>query len=141
MIVLVDDGCSFQNARELYELLVKHPLNHSEFHLFQPIRDLVQWNVSNHVSKLRQYYLLEYNIDQRSTVGRIHSRHSYGTTLKNLHNESLGNHGRNSSCKSEDNFGNMKVADLKAALKQVGLCQGGKRLSFRNASKSTARSS
>ena len=82
---LVDGGASFKNAAELYNLLVKHPLKHSEFHLFLPQRLAVNWKVDTKlVEKLGSYYLLEYDIETRKTIGKVHSLHSNGSELNGL---------------------------------------------------------
>lgn len=81
---LVNHGHSFATAEELYELLVKFPLRHSEFHLFQPNRDnMVDWSVTREIEELgiKSFYRLEYDEENECTTAFYHSRHSVGVRL------------------------------------------------------------
>ena len=71
---LISQGHSFSNARELYELLRKYPLKHTEFHLYVPQRGVVDWNVTKSVVKLglNQNYLLAH--EDGKPIARAHSR-------------------------------------------------------------------
>ena len=116
---LVDGGASFKNATELYNLLVKHPLKHSEFHLFLPQRSSVKWKVdAKHVEKLGSYYLLEYDIKTRKTIGKIHSLHSNGLQLNQL-NAFIN--GKSPMEKKKDRLNAMSVPTLRRELKKLNL--------------------
>ena len=74
---IVDGGKTFRTASELFDILVKDPLNHTEVHLFQPKRNLVKWNFlpkkTAEKMSFSNYYLLEHK--ENKTTAKSHSRH------------------------------------------------------------------
>ena len=124
---LIDGGASFKNAAELYNLLVEHPLKHSEFHLFLPQRAFVNWKVDAKlgVEKLGSFYLLECDTESGHTVGKIHSRHSMGIQLNQL-NAFIN--GKSPIEKKKDKLKAMSVPELRERLKKLKLDQTGVKL-------------
>ena len=78
----IDEGGSFSTVEELYELLLERPLQHTEYHLLDLKRDLVDWGVEKDIEKLplsRGYYLL--TNENGKITGFPHSRHGKGKRL------------------------------------------------------------
>ena len=81
----VDEGASFGSAKELYELCLQHPLKCTEYHLFDPQRNKVQYKIPQDIVDLklgRTYYFLSF-IDGK-VKGFCHSRHGNGKSLPSL---------------------------------------------------------
>ena len=72
---LVNYGHSFEGAEDIYNLLKRFPLQHSEFHLFKPNRKLLIWPAPAKNCQLKQFYLVEYERDNQIASGKYHSGH------------------------------------------------------------------
>ncbi len=120
---LVDSGASFKNAEELYDLLVRRPLKHTEFHLFKPQRNLIDWKVTNKIEKLSlgNFYLIKKVGDH--IVRKAHSRHGKEEILHELKYFADFFHGKID--KREIVLDEMKKEDIVYELKLRGLDEGG----------------
>lgn len=139
---LVNYGHSYSTAEELYNLLVKFPLRHTEFHLYLPKRrHLIDWSTTKAIDdlSLKSFYLMTYDVESRCTKAYYHSRHSKGIHLKAIDakceetNTSYASSNENESIhggqyllsKAEDN--KTTVRDLKEMCKELGLPVSGKK--------------
>ena len=82
---LVDQGESFETAEELYNLLKKDPLQHTEFHLLNIDREKAdkEWVIPKFIEKFklgRSYYLLK-RVSNSEAKAFCHSRHGEGKTI------------------------------------------------------------
>ena len=78
----VDEGGSFRNVEELYDLLLQCPLQYTEYHLLDLKRGVQDWRVTKEIEKLplsRGFYLLQN--DHGKITGFPHSRHGTGRRL------------------------------------------------------------
>lgn len=70
---LINYGHSFDGAEDIYNLLVLFPLQYSEFHYFDPKRNLLTWPEASAAAKLASYYIVNYKREERIAVGQFHS--------------------------------------------------------------------
>ena len=74
LVRLVNYGHSFEGAEELYNLLVRFPLQHSEYHLFRPNRNLLNWPKPKATTQLKKAYLVQYDCEEQIAHRKIHSK-------------------------------------------------------------------
>ena len=74
LVRLVNYGHSYQNAEDLFDLLLQFPLQRSSFHHFKPHRNLLSWPVINKAtSKLNRLHLLQFDAEKQTAYGKHHS--------------------------------------------------------------------
>ena len=71
---LVNYRHSFEGAEELYNLLVRFPLQHSEYHLFRPNRNILSWPKPKATTQLKKAYLTVYDREKQIAYRKIHSK-------------------------------------------------------------------
>ena len=89
LVRLINYGHSFEGAEELYNLLVRFPLQHSEYHLFRPNRNLLSWPKPKAASQLKKAYLTLYDHEKQVAHTKLHSKISTASLLNRHRLEGL----------------------------------------------------
>jgi len=76
LIRLVNYGNSYEGAEDIYDLLVRFPLQHTIFHLFNPKRKLLIFPKPKANNQLGRFYLLEFDGDAQEASAKYHSGYS-----------------------------------------------------------------
>ena len=80
---LVNYGHSYETAEDIFDLLLRYPLNHTYVHLYKPKRKYLPYpKPRNAAAGLSNFHLIEYDNEKGTAAGKFHSHIGTETKLR-----------------------------------------------------------